>query len=212
MSDLSVSRIASEALALVDEKGADAFSLRAVAQRLGVTPMALYHHVSGKAELAELVVDAAIGPLPDDLMTGDWKEDLWAMAQLSRFHLNKHPEVTQLRRNLKVWTNNMLKVSQAWHAIWRQSDLPTELAALAASSSSLAIYGLLNDQALTRGQQIARQLGTVISKETSSVFKDDEALDALFEFTARAMIDGAYARAKNMMGAVAQKEKQTEGA
>lgn len=203
MSDLSVSRIAEEALALVDEKGADAFSLRAVAQRLGVTPMALYHHVSGKEHLAELVVDAAIGPLSEEQMTGDWREDLWRMAQLTRQHNSKHPEVTQLRRNLKVWTDNMLKVSQVWHGVWRKSDLPADLAAKAASASSLSIFGLLNDQALVRGQQITKKLGSTITKETSALFADDEALDDLFEFTVRAIIHGAYERAKAL--AVARK-------
>src|SRR5258707_4038781 len=47
------------AVALADERGLDAVSMRAVAERVGVTPMALYPHVGSKAEL----LDGMIGEL-----------------------------------------------------------------------------------------------------------------------------------------------------
>lgn len=49
--------LASEALSLVDEAGLQGFSMRTLAQRLGVSPMALYNHVANRDELLGLVVD-----------------------------------------------------------------------------------------------------------------------------------------------------------
>lgn len=44
------------ALALADERGLEAVSMRALADRLGVTPMALYRHVDSKAALLDGLV------------------------------------------------------------------------------------------------------------------------------------------------------------
>lgn len=47
------------ALDIADEHGVDAVSMRTVADRVGVTPMALYRHVKDKAAL----LDAMVGRL-----------------------------------------------------------------------------------------------------------------------------------------------------
>jgi len=50
-------RIVDTALQIVDEEGADALSLRALAERLSSGTATLYRHVSGRAELIGLVID-----------------------------------------------------------------------------------------------------------------------------------------------------------
>src|SRR5258708_34678862 len=51
------------AVALADERGLDAVSMRAVAERVGVTPMALYPHVGSKAELLDGMIGELLGQL-----------------------------------------------------------------------------------------------------------------------------------------------------
>jgi AcrR family transcriptional regulator len=51
------------ALALADERGLDAVSMRAVAERTGVTPMALYPQVGSKAELLDGMVERLLSEL-----------------------------------------------------------------------------------------------------------------------------------------------------
>ena len=56
------------AVALADERGIDAVSMRNLADELDVVPMALYKHVANKHELLDGMVDvvvAGIGPTPD---------------------------------------------------------------------------------------------------------------------------------------------------
>ncbi|MFI5671374.1 TetR/AcrR family transcriptional regulator [Streptomyces sp. NPDC051704] len=80
---LSVGRIVDCALAIADEEGLDALSMQSVAARLGVTTMALYRYVPGKAELLDLMVDAAFGPAPDvTAVEGGWRPrlEVWARA------------------------------------------------------------------------------------------------------------------------------------
>jgi AcrR family transcriptional regulator len=88
VTQLDTDRIAATALAVVDKRGPAGFTIRAVADALRVTPMALYHHVKDKAELARLVVREAIRKHPLATPAGDWREDLWLMAQWTRVALN----------------------------------------------------------------------------------------------------------------------------
>src|SRR3954447_7655253 len=51
-------------LALAEERGLDAVSMRAVAARLGVTPMALYRHVGDKQGLLDGLVERLLADQP----------------------------------------------------------------------------------------------------------------------------------------------------
>ena len=65
--------VAGRAVELADEIGLEALSLARVAARLNMTTTALYRYVDSKAELVELMVDAAIGDAP--LIAGDdWRD------------------------------------------------------------------------------------------------------------------------------------------
>jgi TetR/AcrR family transcriptional regulator, tetracycline repressor protein len=68
-------RIAATAREMIDEVGVEKVTMRAVAARLDVSAMALYHHVEDKDELLRLVGDDILGQLelPDD-EAGDWRE------------------------------------------------------------------------------------------------------------------------------------------
>ena len=59
--------VLAEAIDLIDQQGLDALTMRNLADRLGVVPMALYRHVSNKDDLMEGVLDRAVAgvDLPD---------------------------------------------------------------------------------------------------------------------------------------------------
>jgi AcrR family transcriptional regulator len=50
-------RIAEEALKVLEKEGEDAVSMRRVAQAVGITPMAIYHHFPNREALLDFVVD-----------------------------------------------------------------------------------------------------------------------------------------------------------
>jgi len=88
---LSRERIVRTAIELADEHGLSAVSARRIASRLGSGATSLYWHVRSKADLYELMFDAAVGEadLPDP--TGDWRADLRAVARSTRAMLKRHP-------------------------------------------------------------------------------------------------------------------------
>src|SRR3990170_2111915 len=61
---LSVDQVVDAAIALVDEDGIGALSMRRVSDRLGIGAMSLYTYVPGKAELIDLMIDQGIGEIP----------------------------------------------------------------------------------------------------------------------------------------------------
>jgi AcrR family transcriptional regulator len=146
MAELTPKRIAVAALAVADEHGSKGFTMRAVAERLGVTPMALYHHVDDKAGLVALVVDEVIGERPLPPPTGAWREDVFELARWMRAVTLAHPAVGRLRNAFQVWTPSIFPMTERWLSLWQQSGLEFGPAMAAASASSTAIIGFVEQE------------------------------------------------------------------
>ncbi|MFE9118205.1 TetR/AcrR family transcriptional regulator [Streptomyces sp. NPDC007172] len=94
---LDVDTIVAAGIAVADEQGMAALSMRAVGTWLGRTAMALYTYVPSKSELVDLMHDRVLAELPTEYDTAagwreaiaDWAEDTWA------FYL-RHPWVLQV--------------------------------------------------------------------------------------------------------------------
>jgi predicted RNase H-like nuclease/AcrR family transcriptional regulator len=88
---LSRDRVVAEALDLADEHGLAATSMRAVATRLGVEAMSLYHHVRGKDDLLDGMVDAVFAEVHRPAPGGDWRGELRRRSVSGRETLRRHP-------------------------------------------------------------------------------------------------------------------------
>jgi AcrR family transcriptional regulator len=90
--------IVAAAMALADEAGLAALTMKAVAARLGpYTPMALYRYVYSKDGLVDLMLDAATAELPVPASPGpSWRADLRALAEQTRQMTKRHPWYSQL--------------------------------------------------------------------------------------------------------------------
>lgn len=92
-------RIVGEALALLDEVGADVFSMRLLAQRLGSGTATLYRHFAGKDEIMAYVVDRIIGELDAEIgqpaLGVEWRQatERWAcgLHEVLMHHPNALP-------------------------------------------------------------------------------------------------------------------------
>jgi AcrR family transcriptional regulator len=86
------------ALAIADEHGVDAVSMRTVADRVGVTPMALYRHVKDKAALLDGMVGRLLAALlpPEPAEDRAWDERLDVLAHACRTVAQRHPWAAHL--------------------------------------------------------------------------------------------------------------------
>jgi AcrR family transcriptional regulator len=95
-SPLSRESIVQAALALVDKDGLEALTVRRLGEQLGVTMMALYWHVRDKAQLLDLVGEAALREIALPDRTGDWVEDMRRLMREARAGLHRHPNAAAL--------------------------------------------------------------------------------------------------------------------
>ncbi|MFG2635661.1 TetR/AcrR family transcriptional regulator [Streptomyces sp. NPDC048362] len=94
---LTVDAVVQAAIELADSGGLEALTMRSVAQRLGVTPMTLYTYVPGKAELLDLMLDAAYPQMPrTDHTAAPWRTRVEAVARENRDLYRRHPWVATL--------------------------------------------------------------------------------------------------------------------
>src|SRR5918911_4770658 len=114
---LSLDRIVTATLELVDEQGVGAASMRAVAARLGVEAMSLYKYVATRDELFDAVVDRVVNELSDDPQvtlrpTNGWRPWLhgvgWGVRRYARAHPHAFPLVAT-RPAAAPWVNPPLR-------------------------------------------------------------------------------------------------------
>ncbi len=168
--------------------------MRAVAASLKVTPMALYHHVQNKAGLVALLADATIKKYPLPPPTGIWQDDLWAMARWMWETKLAHPVVAHLRRAYQVWTPDMLHMTEHWLSLWRQSGLAMDQAVIAATTSSMAIIGLVEEELVLAEMKHPGKETLAWLPNARLVFERKRNREAEFELVVRSLIEGLHAR------------------
>ncbi|WP_029110273.1 TetR/AcrR family transcriptional regulator C-terminal domain-containing protein [Mycobacterium sp. URHD0025] len=93
----TVDAVVAAAIRIADGDGLDALTMRAVAVELGVTPMATYTYVPGKAELLDLMVDSVYRQMPRRDLTGKtWREKVSAIAEENLAMFDSHPWLAYL--------------------------------------------------------------------------------------------------------------------
>jgi AcrR family transcriptional regulator len=110
-------------LALADEEGLAAVSMRAVAARLGVTPMALYRHVGDKSQLLDGLVEQLLLELPLPDSTLPWHERLDALAAAMRATARKHPRVFPLLLQRPATTPGAVRARDAVYGALRDAGI-----------------------------------------------------------------------------------------
>ncbi len=84
-------QIVAAAVALADDDGIAAVSMRKVAGRLDVEAMSLYHHVANKDDLLDGMVDAVTAEFTVPPDAEDWRAALRGRCHAARAALRRHP-------------------------------------------------------------------------------------------------------------------------
>ncbi|NHI11721.1 TetR family transcriptional regulator [Streptomyces sp. KO7888] len=106
-------RIVAAAVALADEGGLTAVSLRKVAARLDAGPMRLYGYISTKDELFDLMVDAVYAEILPGEQPCDWREALRVLAHRTRRSALRHEWLADLLGGRPALGPNGLAVSES---------------------------------------------------------------------------------------------------
>jgi AcrR family transcriptional regulator len=126
---LSRARVCAEALALVDEEGLAALSMRRLGARLGVEAMSLYRHVRDKADLLDALHVAVLGSLRvDQAAAGDWRAAVGGATRALRQALLAHPNVAPLFTSLKLRAPEAAATVETTRAALRAAGLSPDAA------------------------------------------------------------------------------------
>jgi AcrR family transcriptional regulator len=93
---LPLDRIIATAIDILDEQGADALSMRTLAQRLGSGTATLYRHFTGRNDLIAQVVDTIVGEIEidsDEMAALPWQQACQTVAHAMFDTFRRHPNV-----------------------------------------------------------------------------------------------------------------------
>lgn len=191
--------IVAAAVALADEGGLDAVSLRKVAARLNAGPMRLYGFIATKEELLDLMVDEVQAEILPDGRPEDWREALRDLAHRTRLAALRHPWLADLLGGRPSLGPNGLAVTEATlSALDGLADLDTVMRAAETVSAYVngairrEIAGLRAERATglskrewqrASGPHVTRMLATGRFPALSKAVHDGTDVDAETSFT-----------------------------
>jgi AcrR family transcriptional regulator len=128
---LSREAILDAALELADERGLDAVSMRAVAQRVGVTAMALYPYVGNKDALLDGLVDRLLAEMLPfggaggaGGAGGDWRDRMRRGGRAARALARRHPSAYPLLLARPAVTPDAVRVVDGIYALLLEAGVP----------------------------------------------------------------------------------------
>jgi TetR/AcrR family transcriptional regulator, tetracycline repressor protein len=137
-------RIVAAALALVDAEGADALSMRTLAQQLNSGTATLYRHFANRSALVAHVVDRLFDDVQldaADLAGQSWQRSCEAVAHAMFSALNRHPNVTRLLLEQTPLGPNAMAIREACLSMLLDSGFAPELAARIYATLSRYVLG-----------------------------------------------------------------------
>jgi len=120
---LDQSQVVRAALALLDEVGLEALTMRRLAERLGVQPASLYRHVRDKEELLLLLGDEISGEIPLVGAHGGWREQVTQIAWNVRRGLRQHRDAARVLAATAPFGPRRLRHIEAFLRVLRSAGL-----------------------------------------------------------------------------------------
>ncbi|MEU0529662.1 TetR/AcrR family transcriptional regulator [Amycolatopsis tolypomycina] len=137
-------RILATALQLVDEEGAEALSMRSLAQRLESGTATLYRHFGNRATLVTQVIDRVFGEIELDsraLAELSWDEACQAVARAMFDTLGRHRKVAPLLIEQTPTGPNAMALRERCLAVLLDGGLPPSVAARAYATLARYVLG-----------------------------------------------------------------------
>lgn len=148
---LTPERVLRAAVALADEAGLEALSMRRLGQALGVEAMSLYNHVANKDAILDGIVDAVVREIELPTPGTPWRAAMRQRALSARDMLQRHPWATGLMESRTNPGPATLRYYDAVLRCLRQAGFSVALAAHAFSVLDSYIYGFALQQAKLPG-------------------------------------------------------------
>ena len=144
--DVSVEEIVEAALHLMEDGGLAKLSMRKLAEKLGLSPMAPYYYIGNKDALLDRMVDTVIEPVrvPGE---GPWDERVRSAVHQTRRAIARYPELARVMQQ-RAPSAEQKRLAMETMAVFRESGLPQPMATSVSHVLLDYIFGSLSRQAL----------------------------------------------------------------
>ncbi|MFF3484356.1 TetR/AcrR family transcriptional regulator C-terminal domain-containing protein [Streptomyces sp. NPDC002701] len=182
------------ALELLDEKGLDALSTRAVAGRLDVRMNTVLWHVKTKARMLELMADAVVGEASLDDLPAPWDERVRELARRYRRALLAHRDGATLVVGTHAAEPHTLRFADTLVAALLDSGLDERESAWTAWTIIYLALGLTQEEQAAAHQSPNGRLANAVSKTAHPALHrtlghlDAESFGERFEFGLSAIL------------------------
>jgi TetR/AcrR family tetracycline transcriptional repressor len=166
--DLSKAEILEAALALVDEEGLEALSMRRVASSIGVSPMGLYRHVATRDEIVQGIADMALEDIDVELDSGGtWEDQLKAVFTQIHETLLAHPGLIHVLHVQPISAERALDTVEALLGILRGSGFSGEEAVAIVGAVQSYTFGFTVQQRARIGTEEGQHVKRLKALPTS---------------------------------------------
>jgi AcrR family transcriptional regulator len=188
-SPLTAERVIDGAVALADEIGIDAFTIRKLADHLDVKPMTIYHHVPNKEAIIDGMVDRVFAEIDTPPEDRPWKEAMRQRARSARAVLARHPWAPPLMESRRNPGAATLGHHDAVLGCLRRGGFSVEMTAHAYALIDAFIYGFALQEAslpATGGDDMAELAESMFDDAAAAAFPH------LHEFTVAHVLQPGY--------------------
>ena len=139
---LTRDRVLLAAVALADREGAEALTVRRLADDLGVHPTSLYNHVPSKGAILDGVVERLFSEVEVPAAGGSWQEWVLAVAAGLRELARSHPGAFMVLTRRPAETEAAYDITERGLDAFRRGGFSVAQSVQAVRSVSLALLGL----------------------------------------------------------------------
>ncbi len=140
---VSLERALRIALSVADSEGIEAVTMRRLARELGIEAASLYHHLRGKDEILDGLVDAVASEIELPVPPADWRIAISQRAHNTRAVLRRHPWAVSLMASRTNPGPATLRLLEAGIRYFREGGFTVPLAAHAVSTVDSYVHGFV---------------------------------------------------------------------
>jgi AcrR family transcriptional regulator len=177
------------ALAIADSDGIEAVTMRRLARELGVEAASLYHHVNGKDQILDGLVDIVAAEIEPPLPSAGWREAINQRAHNTRAGLCRHPWAVSLMASRTTPGPATLRLLETGIRCFREGGFSVLLAAHAVSAVDSSVHGFVLQEVnlpFRGGSELAAMTAAVMEAFPASEFP------YLFEMTVAHVLQPGY--------------------
>jgi AcrR family transcriptional regulator len=186
---VNLERTLAVALAVADNEGIQAVTMRRLARELGVEAASLYHHVNGKSQILDGLVEVVAAEIEPPKPSTGWRKPITQRAHNTRTSLRRHPWAVSLMASRTSPGPATLRLLETGIRCFREGGFSVLLAAHAVSAVDSYVHGFVLQEVnlpFRDESELAAMTGSIMEAFPASEFP------YLFEMTVKHVLQPGY--------------------